>query len=211
MLRGDELCSSPLNIYKSNSVNFFKIAVCYNNLMPIDILIEGFLFYKSAPQKKQNIIKIFDISEEEFIQALNILKERLNSGATRIIETESEIQLVICKEMSPIIDTMRKNELKADIGKAGAETLAIILYREPISRAEIDRIRGVNSGFILRNLLVRGLVDRNYDKVSSTYKFTVTPSLLSHLGVTHRHELPDFGQISNTLDEFEVNFTKKEL
>ena len=124
--------------------------------MPIDVLIEGFLFYKSAPQKKQVMIKLFDISEEDFRQALDILSERLKSGATRLIETDSEIQLVTCPEMAPIIESLRKNELKADIGKAGAETLAIILYRAPISRSEIDRIRGVNSSFILRNLLIRG-------------------------------------------------------
>ena len=95
--------------------------------MPIDVLIEGFLFYKSAPQKKQVMIKLFDISEEDFRQALDILSERLKSGATRLIETDSEIQLVTCPEMAPIIESLRKNELKADIGKAGAETLAIIL------------------------------------------------------------------------------------
>jgi segregation and condensation protein B len=178
--------------------------------MPIDVLIEGFLFYKSAPQKKQTIIKLFDISEEDFVQALNILRERLNNGATRIIETDTEIQLVICSEMSPVIEAMRKNELKADIGKAGAETLAIILYRAPISRAEIDRVRGVNSSFILRNLLIRGLIERVQDKSGGSFKFTVTPALLAHLGVTHKHELPDFARISDVLEQFNTDFANKE-
>ena len=178
--------------------------------MPIDVLIEGFLFYKSAPQKKQTIIKIFDISEEDFIQALNILKERLKMGATRVVETDAEIQLVTCPEMAPIIEAMRKNELKMDIGKAGAETLAIVLYRAPISRAEIDRIRGVNSSFILRNLLIRGLVERTNDKTGGGFKFSATPALLAHLGVTHKHELPDFARISDVLDQFNTDFTNKE-
>ncbi|MBP9836488.1 MAG: SMC-Scp complex subunit ScpB [Candidatus Pacebacteria bacterium] len=178
--------------------------------MPIDVLIEGFLFYKSAPQKKQTIVKLFDISEEDFTQALIILRERLQVGATRIVETESEIQLVTCPEMAPIIEAMRKNELKADIGKAGAETLAIILYRAPISRSEIDRIRGVNSSFILRNLLIRGLVERVQDKSAGGQKFTVTPALLSHLGVTHKHELPDFARISDKLEQFNTDFSNKE-
>lgn len=176
--------------------------------MPIDVLIEGFLFYKSAPQKKQTIIKIFDILEEDFTQALSLLKTRLNSGATRIVETDTEIQLVICSEMTPVIEAMRKNELKADIGKAGAETLAIILYREPISRAEIDKIRGVNSSFILRNLLIRGLVERVQDKGVGGFKFIITPALLAHLGVTHKHELPDFAKVNDALEKFEVNFSE---
>ncbi len=178
--------------------------------MPIDVLIEGFLFYKSAPQKKQVIIKLFDISEEDFTRALVILKERLQTGATRIVETETEIQLVTCVEMAPVIEAMRKNELKADIGKAGAETLAIILYRAPISRSEIDRVRGVNSSFILRNLLIRGLVERVQDKTNGGSKFTVTPALLAHLGVSHKHELPDFARISDVLEQFNTDFANKE-
>ncbi len=178
--------------------------------MPIDVLIEGFLFYKSAPQKKQVIIKLFDISEEDFRQALNVLSERLKVGATRLVETDSEIQLVTSPEMAPIIESLRKNELKADIGKAGAETLAIILYRAPISRAEIDRVRGVNSSFILRNLLIRGLIERVQDKKAGGLKFAVTPALLSHLGVTHKHELPDFARISDSLEQFNTDFSNKE-
>lgn len=178
--------------------------------MPIDVLIEGFLFYKSAPQKKQYIIKLFDLTEEDFNFALNILRERLKTGATRLIETDGEIQLVTCAEMAPVIDTLRKNELKADIGKAGAETLAIILYQAPISRAEIDRIRGVNSSFIIRNLLIRGLIERVQDKSVGGIKFTITPALLAHLGVTHKHELPDFAKISDLLEQFNTDFSNKE-
>ncbi len=177
--------------------------------MPIDVLIEGFLFYKSAPQKKQLIIKLFDISEEDFVVSINILKERLKTGATRIVETDTEVHLVACAEMAPIIEAMRKNELKADIGKAGAETLAIILYQGPVSRADIDRVRGVNSSFILRNLLIRGLVERVHNKDSNNYKFTISTSLLTHLGVTHKHELPDFARVSDVLEQFNADFDKK--
>lgn len=170
--------------------------------MPIDVLVEGLLFYKSAPQKKQVVMKLFGINETELSSAILVLKERLTSGATRLVETTDEIQLVTAPELAPIIEAMRKSELKADIGKAGAETLAIILYQEPISRAEIDRIRGVNSSFILRNLLIRGLIERNHNKSRNGYDFTISTALLTHLGVTHKHELPDFAKIANALEQF---------
>ena len=170
--------------------------------MPIDILIEGLLFYKSSPQKKQTLLKLLDITTEEFNGALVVLKERLQNSALRLVETDDDVQLVTCAEMAPIIETLRKNELKADIGKAGAETLAIILYQGPISRAEIDRIRGVNSSFILRNLLIRGLIERNHNKAHSGFVFSISTSLLTHLGVTHKHELPDFAKIADTLESF---------
>lgn len=170
--------------------------------MPIDVLIEGLLFYKSAPQKKQTILKLFEITEEELATAISTLQSRLESGATRLIETTDEIQLVTAPELAPIIETLRKSELKADIGKAGAETLAIILYQEPITRAEIDRIRGVNSSFILRNLMIRGLVARTHNKSRGGFEFTISPSLLAHLGITHKGQLPDFSTIANALENF---------
>lgn len=99
---------------------------------------------------------------------------------------------------------MRKDELSADIGKAGAETLAIVLYRGPLSRIEIDRIRGVNSTFILRNLLIRGLVERRpHPTDSRSFNYAITPSLLQHLGITSRESLPEFAEVMNSLDVFE--------
>lgn len=177
--------------------------------MPIDILIEGLLFYKSAPQKKLVVLKLFGITAQDLQSALAILNERLKTGATRLIETNDEIQLVTAPELAPVIEAMRKNELKADIGKAGAETLAIVLYQEPISRSAIDRIRGVNSSFILRNLQIRGLVDRIPNKQGSGYEFVVSPALLAHLGVTKKHDLPDFSRIADSLESFVSSVTEE--
>ena len=128
--------------------------------MELDVLVEALLFYKAAPQNKKKVAKLFAVTDEDLQKAINNLRDRLQTGATRLNETDTEIQLVTAPELSEFVESLRKQEISNDIGKAGAETLAIILYREPISRVEIDRIRGVNSSFILRNLLVRGLVVR---------------------------------------------------
>ena len=171
--------------------------------MNLDVLIEGLLFYKAAPQDKKKLMKLFAVGEEEFSAAIEILKSRLQNGAIRLIETDKEIQLTTASELSTFIESLRKNDLTGDIGKAGAETLAIILYREPISRVEIDRIRGVNSSFILRNLLMRGLIIRE-SITGQGYQFRISPNLLQHLGVTNKQELPNFGKIMDTLDSFDT-------
>ena len=170
-------------------------------LMPLDVLIEAVLFYKATPQKKTTLQKMFATNDgEEWTAAIERLKHRLEAGATRLIESDTELSLTTAPQLSEFIESLRKNELKGDIGKAGAETLAIILYREPITRAEIDRIRGVNSSFILRNLLMKGLVTR--EALGNTYQFRTTPSLLAHLGVPKKTELPRFSDFMNALDAF---------
>lgn len=170
--------------------------------MTLDVLIEGLLFYKAAPQNKEKLMKLFAVNKEEFDSAVRILSTRLQSGAIRLTETDTEIQLVTAPELSEFIESLRKSDVTGDIGKAGAETLAIILYREPISRVEIDRIRGVNSSFILRNLLMRGLISRE-SITGNGFQFRVTPNLLNHLGVTSKQNLPNFSEFMNSIDAFD--------
>jgi len=168
--------------------------------MELDLHIEGLLFYKASPQKKSSLMKLFGVDEGEFAAALDRVRSKLESGATRLLETETEIQLVTAPELSDFIDTLRRDELSGDIGKAGAETLAIVLYKEPVSRAEIDRIRGVNSAFILRNLMTRGLIAR--ESAGKSFVFRISPALLEQLGVTNKQELPEFGTIMDQLETF---------
>ena len=106
--------------------------------MPLAALIEGVLFYTGTPQKKSKLIEMFGVTAEDFTQAVNQLSNRLEQGGIRLMQTELELQLVTSPEMSDVVNELRKGELSTDIGKAGAETLAIVLYREPISRGEID-------------------------------------------------------------------------
>ena len=170
--------------------------------MPLDILIEGLLFYRGTPLKKSSLCKEFEVNETGLKSALSALSTRLESGALRLVETDNEIMLTTAPDLAPFIEQIRKADLKKDIGKAGAETLAIILYRKSISRSEIDHIRGVNSSFILRNLMTRGLIERQPAVKGSGYTFSITPALLAHLGVTTVSELTDFARITDALETF---------
>jgi segregation and condensation protein B len=89
------------------------------------------------------------------------------------------------------------------LGKAGLETLAIILYQGPISRADIDYIRGVNSQFIVRNLLIRGLIERVDNPTDArSFLYKTTLDLLSHLGISKIQDLPEYDQVRRDIDGF---------
>ena len=172
--------------------------------MSLEQKIEAVLFYKAEPMKRDELAKIFAVSSEEISEALGALTTSLTGRGIRLVATDTSVSLVTAPELSDFIDELRKEELKGDIGKAGAETLAIILYRGPLSRAEIDRVRGVNSTFILRNLLIRGLIERrSHPTDSRSFTYAITPALLNHLGITSRESLPEFAEIMNALDIFE--------
>lgn len=172
--------------------------------MSLDQQIEGILFYKAEATTIKGLAKFFEVSVQEVADALTILIERLQAGATTLILTDTEVQLVTSPAVKESIEKLRKQELKKSIGKAGAETLAIILYRGPITRLEIDKIRGVNSSFILRNLLIRGLIEkRNSESGKKSFEYALTTKLYTHLGINKREEMSDFEEVMNSLDDHE--------
>lgn len=179
--------------------------------MNLEAKIEAVLFYKTEPLKKEHLAHMLEVSLDEMAASIEKLQESLRERGVRLVTTDTEIQMVTAPELSEFIDEMRKEELRGDIGRAGAETLAIILYRGPLSRAEIDRIRGVNSTFILRNLLIRGLIERRpHPTDARSFIYAATPALLNHLGVSGRESLPEFSEIMNSLDAFERQAMEEE-
>lgn len=163
--------------------------------------IEAVLFYKAGPMKKQALAKLLDVDIEKLEAALLTLKERLQNGATTLVLTDDEAALAVGKEHDALIENIRKEELRRDIGKAGAETLAIVLYRSPVTRSEIDRIRGVNSSYILRALETRGLVERRSGRRQNEY--VPTTELMRHLGIREKMEMPEYASVMNALEAFE--------
>lgn len=172
--------------------------------MKLEQQILGTLFYLTEPMRKKTLAEVLNVSLEELSHGVATLKKNLSESGIRVLETERDVQLVTAPEISPIIDVIRKDTLSRDIGRAGAETLAIILYQGKVSRARIDSIRGVHSGAIIRSLLVRGLIERVNEKneEGKAPLYTATSQLLTYLGVTDRGALADFDNVMTALESF---------
>lgn len=174
--------------------------------MKLDSKIEALLFFKGGIMEVKELAELLGENKESIENAINKLKENLSGRGIKLIQKEDEVMLATPKEMSGLIEEIRKGELTKDIGKAGAETLATILYNGPITRAEIDYIRGVNSTFILRNLLIRGLVEKaSSPKDQRSFLYRPTLELLSFLGIKNIEELPEFDKVQGELKEFAEN------
>lgn len=165
--------------------------------------IEAILLYSNEPVSFVELSKILTISIEEVHKAIESLQEFYKERGIVLITTPEKVCFGTHKETSSIIEQLQKEELSKDIGRAGLETLSIILYKGPVSRKEIDYIRGVNSGFIIRNLLIRGLIERNEtDKGERGYAYKPTLELLQYLGLTDIKDLPQYSLSNETLDTF---------
>ncbi len=171
--------------------------------MLLSLQIEAVLFYKAEPLSVKRLGQIFKKDEMEIKNAIRELREELKGRGLTLVEWEDEVTLGTSKEVSGLIETLTKEELIKDLGKAGLETLSIILYQGPLARAEIDYIRGVNSNFILRALLVRGLIERvENPKDQRSFLYKPTLELISHLGLSHIKELPDYEVVRKDIEAF---------
>lgn len=171
--------------------------------MPLESSIESVLFFKGEPVSIDNLSKLFNVSKSEIEEAVSRLEKSLEGRGVALVRDEEVVALKTAGGASEIIEKITKDELSKEIGRAGLETLSLVLYHGPISRREIDYVRGVNSAFILRNLLIRGLVEKT-DAKEGERSFTYKPTLelLSYLGVKKREELPEYDQVKNDIKEF---------
>jgi segregation and condensation protein B len=162
--------------------------------------LEALLFFKSEPLTVTEIGKLLGISSEDVREAAQVLKESLVGRGVALMEEGDTYMLATAPEMSELIARITKEALERDPGKAGMEVLAIILYQGPQTRAQIDYVRGVNSTFAIRQLMMRGLIERDdnpHDARSFLYKPTL--QLLSFLGVSSRDELPELETLRDAL------------
>ncbi len=177
--------------------------------LSLEHAIEALLFWRGEPVALKELMKSLEAKEEAVHEALVSLAENLKGrGIILMANGEGEYMLGTSVEASDLIEKLTKEELSKDLGKASLETLSIIMYKGPIKRSQIDYVRGVNSTFILRNLLIRGLIEKKPapdDARTSIY----SPSfkLLSHLGVSKIEDLPNFELVKNEIEKFNTENT----
>jgi segregation and condensation protein B len=173
--------------------------------------IEALLFFKGEPMPLKRIMAILELGQDETLQALDAIREARKDTGIVLISHNDEFTLGTHPKAGPLIEEITKEELSRDLGKAGLETLSIVAYRGPLSRREIDYIRGVNSGFILRNLLVRGLVEKITSKEDERVTlYGPTTELLSYLGITSISELPEFALVKAEIETMKSGDAQKD-
>jgi segregation and condensation protein B len=165
--------------------------------------IEALLFWKAEPVSKEELGSVFKATAGEIETALSALDRSLSDRGVRLIFKEQEVMLSTAPEAAAIIEALTKERLTKDLGRAGLEALAIILYRGPVSRREIDYIRGVNSSFIIRHLLVRGLVEKTTSETDErVFLYKPTFELIAFLGLTKVEDLPEYHLVRQEIDHF---------
>ncbi|MFA5871222.1 MAG: SMC-Scp complex subunit ScpB [Parcubacteria group bacterium] len=166
-----------------------------NNLKSI---IESLLFVSGEPLKLNRLAKICSASKAEIQNATDQLKHEYEDrlGGLMLMESEDSLQLVSASRNSAYVRKLVDSELNTDLSRAALEVLSIIAYRGPITRSQVEAIRGVNCSYVLRSLLLRGLVEREETNDIRRYVYKTSFDFLKVLGISNSSQLPDWDELS---------------
>lgn len=162
-------------------------------------IIESLLFASGDPISIGKLAKIAGVKNEEVAAVLDVLVEKyakMESGLVLLLHGE-KAQLATRADNSEFIEQLRTVELSETLSPAALEVLSIVAYRGPISKSEIEAIRGVNCSYTVRNLLLRGLIERNDNPHDARgYIYSITFDFLKKLGVDKVEKLPQYDMLS---------------
>jgi segregation and condensation protein B len=168
--------------------------------LSIEQKIEALLLYRGGAVRLQELSRALDTELEVIEGGLRELERALEGRGLALVYGHGTVALSTATHAAPYIEALRREELEGPVGKAGLETLAIIIYRGSATRADIEYIRGVNATAALRTLMLRGLIERTEnpaDKRSFIYRGTA--ELPAYFGITRVEELPGYQEMIQEL------------
>lgn len=159
-------------------------------------IIESLLFISHKPQRAKDFAKFLETDETTVALALQALADDKKDSGVVILENNGEYQMATAPSNSSQVKNFLNLELRAKLTDATVEVLAIVAYRQPISKAELEAIRGVNSQYSLRALLMRGLVEKTPNpRDARSFLYQTTTEFLQHLGLLSVKDLPEFDKL----------------
>ncbi|MEA3338902.1 MAG: SMC-Scp complex subunit ScpB [Chloroflexota bacterium] len=161
-------------------------------ILSIAARVESLLFVADAPVSTGRLAKALEATEGQVESALSELETAYAERGLRLQRIGNHLQLTTAPEAAPYIERFMGLEARTTLSRAALEALGIVAYRQPITRPEIDAIRGVNSDSVLRTLLRAGVIEEvgRAPTVGRPILYGTTFEFLQHFGLRGLNELP---------------------
>jgi len=174
--------------------------------MSLKAKIESLLFIAAKPMSLNDLNKLLKEDKKTIENSLLELRDYYHEqeSGLQIIKQGSSYQMVSSADNAKLVQKYLEDETSGDLSQPSLEALTIIAYRGPISKTELERIRGVNCSLILRNLLLRGLIEEKTSKNTEEKIYNVSLEFIRFLGIEEVSQLPDYKRLNEdqTISDF---------
>jgi segregation and condensation protein B len=166
-------------------------------ILSLEAAVEALLFVADSPVSAGRLAEALQVTPGQVERALDDLEATYAQRGLRLQRAGSRVQLITAPEIAPFIERFLGLEARTRLSRAALETLAIIAYRQPITRPEIEAIRGVGSDSVLRTLVSLGLIDEvgRAPTVGHPILYGTTFEFLQHFGLRSLEEMPPLEEV----------------
>ena len=174
--------------------------------MSLEAQVETLLFVAPGTVSVRQLAQALEESPRSVEKAIKVLEEDYESRGLRILRHKGELRLASAPHAAQIVERFLDLEATARLSTAALECLALVSYRQPITRPQIDSIRGVNSDSVLRNLLSNGLVEEagRAEGPGRPILYVTAPEFLQHFGLSALEDLPPLNLEAVEADSSEI-------
>jgi segregation and condensation protein B len=160
--------------------------------LPLSVKLEAMLFVAAEPVTTAQLSTALDVAPSVIERGLNELDSALAARGLRLQRNAGRFQLTTAPQLAELIERFLGLEATTHLSRAALETLAIIAYQQPVTRPQIDAIRGVNSDSMMKSLLHKGLIleSGRADGPGRPILYSTTPEFLQHFGLNSILEMP---------------------
>jgi segregation and condensation protein B len=164
--------------------------------LPLSVKLEAMLFVAPEPVTTAQLATALDIAPSVVERGLHELDTALATRGLRLQRHGGRFQLTTAPQLAELIERFLGLEATTHLSRAALETLAIIAYQQPVTRPQIDSIRGVNSDSMMKSLLNKGLIleSGRADGPGRPILYSTTPEFLQHFGLNSILEMPPLAQ-----------------
>jgi segregation and condensation protein B len=159
---------------------------------PLPVMVESLLFVASEPVPITQLAEALEVKLAEVEQALAELNAEIVARGVRVQRKGDKVQLTTQPECAPYVEKFLGLDLTTRLSKPALETLAIIAYQQPVTRAQIEHVRGVNCDAVLATLLNRGLIEElgRLETAGRPIQYGTTFAFLQHFGLRGLEDMP---------------------
>jgi segregation and condensation protein B len=156
------------------------------------VKLEAMLFVAAEPVALAQLAAALDVTNSVVERGLKELEDALRTRGLRLQRNAGRVQLTTAPELAELVERFLGLEAVSHLSRAALETLAIIAYQQPVTRPQVDALRGVNSDGMMKSLLSKGLVQEagRTDGPGRPILYSTTPEFLQHFGINSIMELP---------------------